>query len=150
MNSLSRLSAVAGVMTVLFSATSLGAFADGINSKNKVRIPQPAEKVAFREHLKATKLKSTVSVSDHDQTRIAALVRRNMRLALRNAAAEQKPATKVVVPVPKTTSRTRILLQGEGKTPQNCDILHTHERAECIRDAQYQKSLRFGSTLSID
>lgn len=141
---LSQLSAVAFVLTVLFAATSMDSFAGGIASKGKSREPLAMGVIVEGNAGKFT----TVPAVTKETEVIGMLLRRSYRAAERKKewGVVQTVAEANFFPAPaQATGPDRALLVQKGKTrmPEQCEHLHTHERAECIYKVNLNKSVRF-------
>lgn len=141
---ISQLSGVAFVLTVLFAATSMDSFAGGIASKGKSREPLAMGLIVEGN---AGKFVKGPAVTKKTEV-IGMLLRRSYRAAERKKewGIVQTPTEANYFPAPAfvTGPDKHVLIQkGMSRVPAKCATLHTHERAECLYEANLKNSVRF-------
>ena len=132
---------------VTFSLLTTGiALADGLQSQNKLRVPQATvltPRTDSRGHVipnQPLQVPRTLS----DEEKISMMVRRKARLSARKDRQSQGVQTaKDSNATNPGTDRANLIHRGMLKQPQKCQLLHTHARATCLRDAELLHMNRF-------
>jgi hypothetical protein len=132
-----------GILCVFFVGT---AFADGLQSKGKTRVGQPAGTIVHSDNSQKVDIsKAKIPVSNKEKTSM--LVRRNVRLQARKSKVEDMQFLSAEKESENRMSRERLVLRGNRMVPAQCAPKHAHERAVCIRDAQLRTMVRYQKTI---
>ncbi len=122
------------------------ALADGLQSQNKLRVPQATvltPRTDSRGHVIPNQ-PLIVPTSVSDEEKIGMMVRRKARLLARKDRLSQGvQAAKDMNATNPGTDRANLIHRGMLKQPQKCQLLHTHDRATCLRDSGLMRMNRF-------
>lgn len=142
MKSSFRLAALGAALSFAVSGI---AFADGLSSKAKSRIPSVID--VNQEGSHPTLLLPIDAKKAPGDIRISVAVRKNLRL---QALFQKNSLTKTEATVKKNMEspinptlridRLKLIKRGQGAQPISCERLHTHDRARCERDALLNRS----------
>ena len=143
-----RIGSTVSLLLLLTSLSGTVAWADGLSSKDKLRIPQPAGlEIHAGEHIFQGIDLSGSTVPTSDEEKIGIQVRRNARLQQRKTKIQATEEHKTVPSQPgNRIDRERLIRHGRTELKSSCMALHTHDRAICLRDAQLERMVRFQST----
>jgi hypothetical protein len=134
-------------VAVLLCSFSTGlVLADGIKSKDKLRSPESMDIIysVSREQIRefSDYVRSVLREKNKD-----ILVRVNTRLKARvvNKPSRNPSASAIIASI--GIDRERLVKRGKKSIPLQCQPLHTHERATCIRDTQVRQMARYAETI---
>lgn len=151
----SRVIRVIVATTLSVVALSSRAYADGIKSQWKVRMPLSAGVVLLGEKREAPQLSTIekIQMTASKEVNILKLivttkVRTQLRIGGQQVSLHNADA---VLPVPKVTisniERIRSIRRSMRPVGK-CSLLHTHEKARCLRDQQYARTNQYAFLLS--
>ncbi len=137
----------AGAFLLLCSLSAGVAMADGIRNRDKARSPQVMTSVYSVVAQEIRGYAATFSSLLRAKYN-GVIIRRNVRLKVRT---EQSHARKATPQKPAeaglSIERERLVQRGKRLMPRACALLHTHDRAVCLRDAQLKKMNRYVATI---